>query len=516
MTNYILLSGGQMRTAEAATIAGGVASAALMEAAGERAAQIIIKAWAQRPVHIVCGPGNNGGDGYVVARYLKEAGWPVRVASIVDPGSLKGDAKLMTGLFDGAIEQASADFFHEAGLIVDALFGTGLSRPLVGDVADIINVINSSPAPVLSIDLPSGIHADRGAVMGTAVQAARTVTFFHKKPGHALMPGRLYCGIVDIVDIGIAEQTMDRVGVNTAENHPAMWGRAFTRPMPMQHKYDRGHVFVVSGKAHRTGAARLAAHAALRSGAGLVTVLSPSDALSVNAHHLTSIMVEPADKSVDITEALARKDQYVRVAIIGPACGVSDFTREKVISILRTSARAVIDADALTSVAGDIEPFLDALSEYDVLTPHEGEFRRVFPEADLTRGKLTAVRMAAERAGCCVLLKGADTVIAAPDGRASINVNAPPDLAIAGSGDVLAGLIGGYLAQGMPAFEAASAGVWVHGACGQLAGPGLIAEDLADQVPNVLRSLVSQGTEPTTGAPPLANSPDPHSAGSGV
>jgi len=485
-----------MRAAEAAAMAAGVSSAALMEAAGVSVADIARRAWDRRPAVVLCGPGNNGGDGFVVARRLAEAGWTVRLALMGEKGALKGDAKLMAGLYEGEVAPLAVKILDGAGLIIDAIFGTGLSRAVEGDALTMINAVNAHPAPVLSIDIPSGVNADTGAVMSAAVRAARTVTFFHKKPGHILFPGRGFCGAVDVADIGIEPAALKDVRVDTFENHPGLWGPHFHRPSYQTHKYHRGSVFVVSGGALNTGAARLAARGALRIGAGLVTILSPKDAAAAHAAHLTAIMLRLADTGADIAGAFRGGDKYPETAIIGPGAGTGagagERTREKTIAILKSNAGAVLDADALTSFADTPDELFGALRKEDVLTPHDGEFDRLFAdgasEADDKPGR---ARAASQRAGAIIVLKGADTVIAAPDGRIAININAPPDLATAGSGDVLAGFIAGLKAQAMPGFEAACAGVWFHGACGQTAGPGLIAEDLPEAVPAVLRSLFS-------------------------
>ena len=274
------------------------------------------------------------------------------------------------------------------------------------------------------------------------------------------------------------------------ENQPALWGQRYFRPDWRTHKYHRGHVFVVSGGRYQTGAARLAAESAQRIGAGLVTVLSSTDAADINAAHLTGVMLRVVDSAEDVAGALSEKDQYARVVVIGPGAGDSDGTRAMVLAALASSARTVLDADGLTSFAEDSDRLFEVLGPDEIITPHEGEFVRLFGDiADADR--LGAARSAAARAGCVCVLKGADTIVAAPDGRASIAVNAPPDLATAGAGDVLAGIIAGLSANGMPSFEAASAGVWFHGAAGLAVGPGLTAEDLPRAVPAVLRNLLA-------------------------
>lgn len=482
------MTAAETRAVEARAVARGLSGAAMMEAAGAAAASFITRTMSLRPATVLCGPGNNGGDGFVVARKLKDAGWPVRVGLLGDRAALKGDAALMAKLFDGPVEPLSPQALNGAGLIVDAIFGTGLARPVDGAVKTIIDAANAHPAPSVAVDIPSGVDADTGAVLGAAIEAAATITFMTRKPGHLLFPGRALCGQTQVADIGVAAGDFAAVQPALFENHPALFAGQWRRLGWSTHKYDRGHVAVISGPRLRTGAARLAATAALRAGAGLVTMLSPADAADENAAHLTSVMIREADDAAAVSAALA--DRRFTAALIGPGAGVSDMTRAKAAAILASGAGALLDADALTSFAGDPEALFAALRDDDVLTPHAGEFARVFPvEAGSPGGRLAAARLAARRAGAVIVLKGADTIIAAPDGRCAINTNAPFDLATAGSGDVLAGVIAGRRAAGMRGFEAALAGVFLHGAAGGIAGPGLIAEDLSAALPRAISAL---------------------------
>ena len=498
----ILLSAGEMKRAEEIAIEGGIASTALMEKAGEGVASVIMRGWDKRPVAIACGPGNNGGDGFVIARKLKEAGWTVRVGLLGDRAALKGDAASMADLFDGEVEVLAPALFEGAEVIVDAIFGTGLARPVEGDILKVIEAMNTHPAPTVAVDVPSGVDVDSGAILGAAAQSVRTVTFFLKKPGHVLFPGRAFCGTVDVVDIGIKPEVLKDIQPKTVENHPQYWGGMFRRPSFQSHKYTRGAVAAFTGPRFATGAARLSAMGALRVGAGLVTLVSSNRAAEENAHHSTAIMVRIAETPEHVAAFLS--DPRFTSAVIGPGAGVGEETAAKVLTILKSNAAAILDADALTSFEGTAETLFDALRKDDVITPHGGEFMRLFGGLiEEPKARLSAARAAAAKAGCMVVLKGADTVVAAPDGRASINTNAPPDLATAGSGDVLAGFIAGLRAQGMPGFEAASAGVWLHGACGQAAGPGLTAEDLPAALPGVYRQLfLPPQQQPETTAQP--------------
>ena len=479
-----ILTVAEMYEADRYAAAHGVPSLALMENAGRAVADEICKRWTPRPTAVLCGPGNNGGDGYVVARLLKERGWDVWVETLADRAALKGDAAEMAKRWNGKTAPLSQTV-PKPELYVDALFGAGLSRPLEGEARQFAEDSEHFGSRVVAIDVPSGLHGDTGKSLDdAAVHAALTVTFFRKKPAHVLMPGRIACGEVVVADIGIPEAAAARAKL--FENGPALW--SYPWPRLDGHKYARGHCVVVSGPAHATGAARLAARGALRVGAGLVSVASPPDAVAVNAAALTAIMVKPFTGAAGLSDLL--KDERLNAVVLGPGCGVGEGTRAFVRVVLATKAAVVLDADALTSFQDDPEAMLSLLREPCVLTPHEGEFQRVFGGLLATsQNRIEAARTAAARAKCTVLLKGPDTVIAAPEGHAIVNSNAPPALATAGSGDVLAGLIGGLMAQGIDSYRAAAMAAWLHGEAAAQFGPGLIAEDLPEQLPQVLRSL---------------------------
>ncbi|HKQ10983.1 MAG TPA: NAD(P)H-hydrate dehydratase [Rhizomicrobium sp.] len=475
-----ILTTAQMAKADAFAVAHGVPSLILMENAGRAVADAIAARFKPCPVTVLCGPGNNGGDGFVVARLLDEEGFTVRVAQDADH---RGDARTMSEKWKGAREALTPAALEGARLVVDALFGAGLSRPLDGAYAQIVEALNN--LPVAAVDIPSGVFGDTGQTLGGVyVKAALTVTFFRKKPGHLLLPGRALCGETVVADIGIPSEA-----ANTwlYENTPALWH--FPWPRLEGHKYTRGHCVVVSGPAHATGAARLAARAALRVGAGLVSVASPPDALAVNAAHLTAIMLKPFDGAAGLGALLA--DKRLNAVVIGPGLGIGGEARALVDAVLKSGSAAVLDADALSAFAGDPKALFNVLDDRCVLTPHRGEFERLFPGLlDKYASKVEAVRAAAALAGAVVLLKGADTVIADSTGKTAINANAPPNLATAGAGDVLAGLIAGLLAQGMGAFDAAACGTWLHGDAASRFGPGLIAEDLPEMLPKVLAGLM--------------------------
>jgi len=472
-----------MGEADRLTIAGGVPGIDLMENAGRAVADAVSHHFAPRPVTVLCGPGNNGGDGFVAARMLAERGWQVRLALLGDLSALKGDAAIAASRWPGKVEPLTPASLDGAGLVVDALFGAGLARPIEGVAAEIIAALNARRTLVVAVDVPSGVDGASGAIRGVAPQAALTVTFFHRKPGHLLLPGRLHCGETLVAQIGIRPSVLGAVAPDTAADHPAWWLGDFPVADAAGHKYSRGHALVVGG-AQMTGAARLAARAAARVGAGLVTLAAPEPVFPIYAAALTGVIVTPVAGLADLDALLA--DKRRNAALIGPGAGTQPETRDKTLKILAAGKSTVLDADALTVFADRPADLFDAINSPVVLTPHEGEFARLF---NTSGGKLDRARRAAKASGAVIVLKGADTVIAAPDGRAAINENAPPPLATAGSGDVLAGLVLGLVAQGMPAFEAASAAVWLHGAAAHAFGAGLVAEDLIETLPAVLAAL---------------------------
>jgi hydroxyethylthiazole kinase-like uncharacterized protein yjeF len=492
-----VLTTAEMERADRLAIAAGTPGFALMLSAGQAVAEAALGLVEEGPILVVAGPGNNGGDGFVAAAELAAQGREVSIILMCERDALKGDAASAARGWKYPVLPFTPQAIGKPALIIDALFGAGLSRPVEGDPREMIEAINANGAAVLAVDLPSGVNGTSSAIMGAAVRATETVTFFRKKPAHLLLPGRASCGRVRVADIGIDARVLDEIRPQAFENTPQFWRKSFPVPGIDGNKFSRGHVLVVSGDIASTGAARLSARGALRAGAGLVTLASPRDALAVNAAALTAVMVRAIDTPIEFGEALG--DKRFNTVVIGPGAGVSERTRALVHTALSTQRRLVLDADALTSFAEAPHVLFEAIkAEKDtqvVLTPHEGEFPRLF--SDLSnkmpgRSKLERVRDAAERCGAVVLLKGPDTTVAAPDGRATIAANAPPWLATAGAGDVLAGVIAGLLAQGVPAFEAASQGVWMHGEAAREAGPGLIAEDLPEVMPAVVRHIYDE------------------------
>jgi hydroxyethylthiazole kinase-like uncharacterized protein yjeF len=477
-----LLDVRRMDEADRLTVASGKTVIELMENAGSAVAHAIEKRWSARPAIVLCGPGNNGGDGFVTARHLSEAGWSVRVALLGSQDHLTGAARHHADLWRGTVEPLTPAVLDGAELVVDAIFGAGLSRALEESSVETLAAAARSKLPIVAIDVPSGLMGDTGEVLG-AVASVLTVTFFRKKPGHLLLPGRLLCGEVVVADIGISSSVLEQISPNTFENDPCLWIGDLPRPQDNGNKYSRGHA-LISGGYPMTGAVRMAARAAARAGAGLTTIAVSSLALPVYAAALTSIMVQPLAVPEDFDCLL--DDAHYKAFLIGPGAGTGEETRSRVLAMLETGRPTVLDADALTTFADDPPTLDQAITGPCVLTPHDGEFKRLF---DPSGDKLTRTRVAARRSGATIILKGSDTVITAPDGRSVINSNAPPTLATAGSGDVLSGIVLGLLAQGMDSFLAASAAVWLHGAAATEFGPGLIAEDLPDLLPGVFRRL---------------------------
>lgn len=515
-----LLSSPEMALADRLTIASGIPGATLMEHAGAAVAKAASRLLALRHPHagriaIFCGPGNNGGDGFVAARHLQADGFKISLGLLGPRRNLKGEAAPAAQAWTGAVERFEDVDLEGADLAIAAIFGAGLDRDVEGPARAAILRLNEwtgrARKPVVAVDVPSGVDGSTGQVRGVAVEATQTVTFFRLKPGHLLLPGSMHCGEIALVDIGIPDSVIPEIAPKAFANGPSIWLRHFPRPRAAGHKYNRGHALVLSGSLAHTGAARLAARGALRAGAGLVTIATPRDALPAHAAALTAIMTRICDGVEDLAELLA--DQRKNAIVMGPGMGVGAKTRAMVLAVLqsgdqseKSSRGIVLDADALTSFAGQSMLLAQAVKgskKSVVLTPHDGEFAQLFAtkEGELrdhpaiaqlaSASKLARARAGAALMGAVLLLKGADTVVADPQGRATIGHGAPPWLATAGSGDVLAGIIGALLAQSMPAFEAASAAVWLHAAAAREFGPGLISEDIPEYLPPVLRRLLA-------------------------
>jgi NAD(P)H-hydrate epimerase len=479
-----LLINQEARAADQTTIDNGTSGETLMENAGKAVLAVISDHFKPCPVLVLCGTGNNGGDGYVVARMLKEQNWPVTLCQFGEIDENKPDAAVARSKWQKAGGK-NTTYFSELlsshKLVIDAIFGTGLDREVQAPVRDIITDINKTPIPVVSIDIPSGINGDSGAIMGVAMEAMHTVTFTHPKPGHFLLPGKINTGQLHLQDIGISSKN---ITPKHFLNVPYLWKDQMPRISADCHKYTRGHALVIGGALSSTGASKLAAISALRVGSGLVSIACTNDTLPIYAASLLAVMTKAYSKINQLDQLM--DDKHVTAILIGPGGGVSDNTREQTLHLLSHKKPSVIDADAISAFKDNPAPLFSAIKAPTVITPHEGEFSRLFWVKGAKPERAVA---AAKESNAIIVLKGNDTVIASPDGRVAINHNAPVWLATAGAGDVLAGLITGLMAQGVPAFEAACMGAWIHGEAASIFGPGLIADDLPAIIPQVLRKL---------------------------
>lgn len=473
-----LLEPGEVAAIDRRSAELGVDGPTLMARAGAAVCAEIQLRFAKRPVLVACGPGNNGGDGWVIARLLHAAGWPVQVACSVPVERLKGDAAQAQAAWQGpvlSLDEAEPAAF---GLVVDGLFGAGLARDVDGAAAGFIERCERAARPVVAIDIPSGIDGGTGAVRGRAVTATLTVTFVRAKPGHLLLPGRLHAGELVVVDIGTPLAALDVVAGEVTTMTPALWQASLPRRNQTSHKYRFGHAVILGGPLHASGAGRLAALAALHVGAGLVSVAVEPQAIPVYAAGHPELMTRPLETGTDLDRLLA--DKRLNAFTIGPAAGIGERTAARALAILRAGKACVLDADALTSLAPQLDALIAAIRGEVVLTPHEGEFQRLFPT--LAGSRIERARAAARRLGAIMVLKGADTIVAAPDGRTAILDIDAPALATAGSGDVLAGTITGLLAQGVPAYSSALAAVRMHAETGAILGAGLVSSDLPEGI----------------------------------
>ncbi len=475
----------QMGQADRYAIAQGRPGSRLMDAAGQGLVDAITRRYAPRPTAVLCGPGNNGGDGWETAARLQALCWPIRVFSLVERQALKGDAAQAAAKWTGIVEPLEACAPSEFGLIVDALFGAGLTRPLEGEAARLAEHSKGNSV-IVSADVPSGIDGDRAQAEGPAFKADLTVTFHRLKPAHLLQPARAQCGEIVLVDIGIPDGWQDAALACGQVNHPGLWPLAQTMPDAGAHKHSRGRLAVLSGPAGATGAARLSAKAGLMAGAGFVTLLTTPGQLHDVSLAEPSIVTRRYDPAAPFVDAL--NETRAGAAVLGPGAGVTQRLENQVLSALGQGVALVLDADALSVFEPAPEALFTALHPGVVLTPHGGEFARLFSDlsADPALNKMEQTRQAAKRAGCTVLFKGADTVIAEPGGAVRVNVHASPILATAGTGDVLAGLIGALLSQGLTPFDAASAAAWIHGEAGRRCGLGSTVLTVLDRLPAAL------------------------------
>lgn len=476
-----ILTAAETVAVEGLTAVAGPSLEALMAAAGTAVCREVVQTFSPQRAIVLCGPGRNGADGYLTARLLRAAGWNIEIVAdpcVVDVSSLAQKQKI---LWDGIIRPLSPTALESCDLVVDALFGIGLQRPLEKAYRETVDALNTLGLPCISIDMPSGIHTDTGEVMGTAVRALKTVTFGYLKPGHVLLPGRIFCGQIVIADIGFSKPALDDCSLFV--NRPGLWRDKLPEPALQSHKYKRGHLQVLGGS-NITGAARLACYSARRIGAGMVTVACREEVRMIYGLSSAGLLIAPLNKQNSFVDFLKEKSKTA--ALLGPGAGVTQATRKAVLATLKASIPSVLDADALTVFKDNPQALFRAIQAPCVLTPHEGEFAQLFCAGG---HKISRARQAASQCGAVIVLKGADTVIAHPSGLAVVQNHAPATLATAGTGDVLAGMIAGLLAQGIEPFAAACMAAWIHGEAANQFGIGLIAEDLADLIPGVLRHI---------------------------
>ncbi len=435
-----------------------------------------------KKILILCGPGNNGGDGLVIAKYLLKSGYKVDISFPISSKS-KINKYSNNKLKNLDISPQKFDDLNliKYSMIIDSIFGIGLSRNFSSNLIKIVEKINKAKACKVSIDIASGINSDSGDLMPISIKANHTITFVAPKVGHYLLPGKINSGNIHVVSIGEKKSEILRATrLSKVElNIPESWIKKFKWPSKFDHKYKRGHILVKSGPLTSTGASRLAAVSALRSGAGVVTLASETSALEVNASHLTSVMLKEINNTEEFFNFV--KEKKIKTLIIGPGSGVNQMIKELVIRAIKEEIEFVLDADGLTSFEKNPNELFDLLRKRRkrnniILTPHEGEFNRLFKFDNMN--KIDKANKAADITNSTILFKGNDTIISSPKKITLLARESSPFLSTAGSGDVLAGICGSFLAQGMKSHFAAGAASWLHNEVGIESGPGLIAEDM--------------------------------------
>jgi len=492
---HVLLNNEAMEQLDRDTISCGTLGIQLMEQAGSSAVEQICHHYSPIPTLVLCGPGNNGGDGFVIARLLAQQGFNVQVAQALPKGHYQNDAAIMEQKYIGeaiALEECCKVIDDQQyQLVIDALFGTGLNRPIEGIYHTVLQKVSTLKAPIVAIDIPSGINGNTGQVQGIAAPAMLTVTFAFKKLGHTLIPGRDYCGKIIVTDIGHPPNLLQDIRSDYIENHPELWQKYLPSPSNQSHKYNRGYTLIYGGPIACTGASRMASYAALRAGAGICSIACTPAALPIYAASVTAIMTKSYSSDAELNKML--DSNKLNALLIGPGAGVNDTTRRHTLMMLNTQLPCVLDADALTCFSDNPQILFNAIKQRNaatILTPHSGEFDRIFGITTPEK-RIESVMKAAMNSGAIIILKGADSIIGTPDGNVTINTHASFHLATAGAGDVLAGIIAGLLATNMPPYKAVQAAIWIHGECGIRCGKGLIAEDLIDVLPNILHSLTT-------------------------
>ena len=501
----------EMQMADRLAIEAGISGVFLMEQAG-----ICVTSHFERisdgpcRITILAGPGNNGGDAFVVARLLKQRAYKIDMfefcAKNRQEGGVQSDAKFMKEKWleiGGQIHSLSnisdiREKLDQSDMLIDGLFGAGLNRDIEEPLLSVIDEINRSNLEVLAIDIPSGVNGDTGQIMGTAIKASQTCSFHRPKQGHYLYPGRDMCGELNIENIGIPARVNNQILSKQHINTPDLWRDSLNRRAINSHKYHQGSVLVASGDQTMQGASVLSSNAAVEVGAGLVTMTVAKKEPQPHPKSYAAIMLASlpeGEEGKGLDTLISSKK--ITASLIGPGSMPSVKTQERALALLKTSKGVVLDAGALTAFKGQQELLSAGIKNRDVLvpsvvlTPHEGEFKALFPDLNV-KNKIEAAREAAKRMSAVIVLKGADTVIASPDERVIVNANAPATLASAGTGDVLAGIIVGLIANiATPLFEAAAAAVYIHGECANKISTELVADELIDHIADVKQDLIT-------------------------
>jgi ADP-dependent NAD(P)H-hydrate dehydratase / NAD(P)H-hydrate epimerase len=486
---FEILNNQQMAEADSLVIESGVSGFDLMKRAGEGVADFIHIYYPGRNVLVLCGSGNNGGDGFIAAKKLQNGGHNVRLACLAPKDKLKNDALRAAQQWDGEIFPFENLTIDSGELIVDAVFGTGLVRDFIPPVKEIFEQIKNLNSDVVAVDIPSGVNGSTGESLSLTPHARHTITFCRRKIGHVLLPGREFSGTVHVVDIGIPDEVVEQVGSTATENRPHLWRSSLRRKTASCHKYDYGHAILYGGP-RMTGAACMSAYAALRTGAGVCTIVANPDTADIYRHYMPNIMYEPIEALKDFDTHLA--DGRRNAVLMGPGAGQenrADLKRLIESVCKRRDRKIVLDADALTVFADNPEVLYRMLRNREnvVLTPHEGEFAKIFPGIQGT--KIERAEQASVLTNATIVLKGFESVIAAPGRKSVVNTYSSPYLATAGSGDVLAGIIVGFIAQNVPVFESSCAAVWLHSEAARAFGPGLVATDIIELIPAIIGKL---------------------------
>ena len=468
-------------------------SFSLMQSAGEKCADYISRNISKnKELFIVCGHGNNGGDGFIIGHSLINKGYKVKIFLVLPIRNKNNDnyrafKNLNCKIYN--LKDLIKELKKKTNLvIVDCIFGTGLNKNINSNIKNLIKLINNKKTFVISIDIPTGISADTGKIMGDAIKANITLALHCKKVGHLLFPGVYFSGVVKILDIGIRKSLNKFINNKIIENDPKLWIKRFPWKKYNSHKYSRGRVFIYGSLKNYIGASLLSSNAAIRCGAGAVTIIANRNTIDKYNQRFFSLLKVEINSQKEFQDFL--KNSLITSFLIGPGSGVNLETAENVKLISKYINHVVIDADAITSFSNNPKQLFSILNKDKIITPHEGEFNKIFPNLKNIKNKIERTLTAAKKANCIVVFKGPDTIIASPDGKVCINTIATEELAVIGSGDVLSGIITSLIGKNkMSSFDGACAGVWLHSFAARMVKKGLIAEDIIKNLPKTLEQL---------------------------